>query len=88
MLQIKYRFSLFFRQKNFVTIESELFAALIKAGAWNPEVAENPSKMWFQRGSRTDKGVSAAGQTFSLQMSRKILANDHRPLAIYFFMYL
>jgi len=54
-------------QKNFVTIESELFAALIKAGAWNPEVAENPSKMWFQRGSRTDKGVSAAGQTFSLQ---------------------
>ncbi|XP_005090205.1 tRNA pseudouridine synthase A isoform X2 [Aplysia californica] len=53
--------------RGFATIESELFPALVKIGAIQPDHAETPSKMWFQRGSRTDKGVSAVGQTFSLK---------------------
>jgi len=53
-------------QKDHPTIEGELFPALVKVGAWKPEHQTDFSKMWFQRGSRTDKGVSAAGQTLSM----------------------
>lgn len=49
------------------TIESEFFPALVKIKAIPEDHAATPSKMWFQRGSRTDKGVSAAGQIFSLK---------------------
>ncbi|RUS88057.1 hypothetical protein EGW08_004223 [Elysia chlorotica] len=51
----------------FPTIESEFFPALVKIKAIPEDHATTPSKMWFQRGSRTDKGVSAAGQIFSLK---------------------
>uniref|UniRef100_A0A0B6Z3F8 Pseudouridine synthase I TruA alpha/beta domain-containing protein n=1 Tax=Arion vulgaris TaxID=1028688 RepID=A0A0B6Z3F8_9EUPU len=51
----------------FQTIESEIFPALVKVGAIPQDHAETPSKMWFQRGSRTDKGVSAVGQLFSMK---------------------
>ncbi|BFZ01066.1 hypothetical protein BsWGS_04105 [Bradybaena similaris] len=52
----------------FQTIESEIFPALVKAGAIPQDHMDTPSKMWFQRGSRTDKGVSAVGQIFSLKI--------------------
>lgn len=55
-------------QKGFPTIEGELFPALVSVGAWEPEWVEKPSMARFQRGSRTDKGVSACGQTFSLNV--------------------
>ncbi|CAL1533324.1 unnamed protein product [Lymnaea stagnalis] len=52
----------------FPTIESEFFPALVKIDAIPQDHADTPSKMWFQRGSRTDKGVSAAGQIFSMKI--------------------
>ncbi|XP_013089214.2 pseudouridylate synthase 1 homolog [Biomphalaria glabrata] len=51
----------------FQTIESDILPALSKIGAITQAEAECPAKMWFQRGSRTDKNVSAAGQIFSLK---------------------
>ncbi|CAG5120163.1 unnamed protein product, partial [Candidula unifasciata] len=53
----------------FQTIESEIFPALVKVGAVPQDHMNTPSKMWFQRGSRTDKGVSAVGQIFSLKIT-------------------
>ena len=42
------------------TIESELLAALAKAGTIDPQWEHTPAKAFFTRASRTDKGVSAA----------------------------
>ena len=42
------------------TIESELLAALAKAGTIDPQWEHAPQKAFFTRASRTDKGVSAA----------------------------
>jgi tRNA U38,U39,U40 pseudouridine synthase TruA len=39
-----------------------------KAGAVDPEWETNPQKAFFQRASRTDKGVSAAKMIVSLKL--------------------
>ncbi|RKP40392.1 pseudouridine synthase, partial [Dimargaris cristalligena] len=50
------------------TIESELFGALVKAGAVSSDNADNIQKIGFGRAARTDKGVHAAGQVVSFKM--------------------
>lgn len=56
------------RNPGFKTIEEELAIALRKAGAIDPDWVDNPQKAFFQRASRTDKGVSAAKMICSLKM--------------------
>ncbi|KAJ2608535.1 tRNA pseudouridine synthase 1 [Coemansia sp. RSA 1804] len=50
------------------TIESELFKALVSAGAVSADNAADQSKVQLQRAARTDKGVHAAGQVVALKM--------------------
>ncbi|KAJ2547396.1 tRNA pseudouridine synthase 1 [Coemansia sp. RSA 1933] len=50
------------------TIESELFKALVGAGAVSADNATDQSKVQLQRAARTDKGVHAAGQVVGLKM--------------------
>ncbi|KAL3457505.1 pseudouridine synthase [Aspergillus heterothallicus] len=50
------------------TIEGELFAALVAAGAISKANATDPKKSSFVRCARTDKGVHAAGNVVSLKM--------------------
>lgn len=50
------------------TIEDELLAAFKKSGLIDPDWADNPQKAFFQRASRTDKGVSAAKMIVSLKL--------------------
>ncbi|KAI0018969.1 pseudouridine synthase [Xylariomycetidae sp. FL0641] len=50
------------------TIEGDLFAAIVKAGAISKANAEDPRKSSFVRCARTDKGVHAAGNMISLKM--------------------
>ncbi|KAJ2389953.1 tRNA pseudouridine synthase 1 [Coemansia sp. RSA 2559] len=50
------------------TIESELFKALVSAGAVSADNATDQSKVQLQRAARTDKGVHAAGQVVALKM--------------------
>ncbi|KAJ1772326.1 tRNA pseudouridine synthase 1 [Coemansia sp. RSA 1813] len=50
------------------TIESELFKALVSAGAVSADNATDQSKVHLQRAARTDKGVHAAGQVVALKM--------------------
>lgn len=50
------------------TIEGDLFAALVKAGAISADNADDPKKSSFLRAARTDKGVHAAGNVVSLKM--------------------
>ncbi|KAJ5988479.1 TRNA pseudouridine synthase [Penicillium waksmanii] len=50
------------------TIEGDLFAALVSAGAISKANAEDPKKSSFVRCARTDKGVHAAGNVVSLKM--------------------
>ncbi|KAJ5438224.1 tRNA pseudouridine synthase 1 [Penicillium daleae] len=50
------------------TIEGELFAALVAAGAISKANATDPKKSSFIRCARTDKGVHAAGNVVSLKM--------------------
>ncbi|KAJ5151120.1 tRNA pseudouridine synthase 1 [Penicillium canariense] len=50
------------------TIEGELFAALVAAGAISKANATDPKKSSFVRCARTDKGVHAAGNVISLKM--------------------
>lgn len=56
------------RNKGFATIENHFLPALVKAGVIKAEDELKPQSIRFQRASRTDKGVSAAGQVFSLMM--------------------
>ncbi|KAK3599424.1 hypothetical protein CHS0354_036442 [Potamilus streckersoni] len=54
--------------KDMPTIERDILQALVKAECIPQGHADDMSKMSFQRASRTDKGVSAAGQVISLKM--------------------
>ncbi|KAJ5218424.1 uncharacterized protein N7498_000523 [Penicillium cinerascens] len=50
------------------TIEGDLFAAFVAAGAVSKANASDPKKSSFVRCARTDKGVHAAGNVVSLKM--------------------
>ena len=52
------------------TIEEELLKAFKAAGSIPGEWFDNPQKAFFQRASRTDKGVSAAKMVISLKMRK------------------
>ncbi|KAH3681474.1 hypothetical protein WICPIJ_007553 [Wickerhamomyces pijperi] len=51
------------------TIEGDLYAAFVKAGAVSQYNADDPKKSGFMRAARTDKGVHAAGNLISLKMT-------------------
>lgn len=50
------------------TIEGDLFAAFVTAGAISKANADDPKKSSFVRCARTDKGVHAAGNVISLKL--------------------
>nr|OQO26279.1 hypothetical protein B0A51_07193 [Rachicladosporium sp. CCFEE 5018] len=50
------------------TIEGDLFAAFVKAGAISKANADDPKKAGLVRCARTDKGVHAAGNMISLKL--------------------
>lgn len=50
------------------TIEGDLFAAFVAAGAISKANADDPKKSSFVRCARTDKGVHAAGNVISLKL--------------------
>lgn len=50
------------------TIEGDLFAAFVKAGAISKANADDPKKSALVRCARTDKGVHAAGNMISLKL--------------------
>ena len=50
------------------TIEGDLFAAFVAAGAISKANADDPKKSSFARCARTDKGVHAAGNVISLKL--------------------
>ena len=52
----------------FKTIEGDLFAAFVAAGAISKANADDPKKSGFVRCARTDKGVHAAGNVISLKL--------------------
>ena len=56
------------RNVGFKTIEGELLEAFSKSGVIDPEWVDNPQKAFFQRASRTDKGVSALKMIISLKL--------------------
>jgi len=58
------------RNPGFPTIEEELLKAFRLQGAIAPEWFDNPQKGFFQRASRTDKGVSALRMIVSLKMCK------------------
>ncbi|KAK9452106.1 tRNA pseudouridine synthase [Limtongia smithiae] len=52
----------------FKTIEGDLFAALVGAGAISKDNSNDPKKTSFMRAARTDKGVHAAGNVISAKL--------------------
>ncbi|KAL8746454.1 MAG: hypothetical protein Q9190_001516 [Brigantiaea leucoxantha] len=56
------------RNHNEKTIEGDLFAAFVAAGAISKVNADDPKKSSFVRCARTDRGVHAAGNIISLKM--------------------
>ncbi|MCP9262982.1 tRNA pseudouridine synthase [Dirofilaria immitis] len=56
-------------QKNFPTIESELFKAMAKCGYISEDDALSPVRFAFQRAARTDRSVSAARQMCSMRLA-------------------
>jgi tRNA pseudouridine38-40 synthase len=50
------------------TIEGDLFAAFVAAGAISKANADDPKKSSFARCARTDKGVHAAGNLISIKL--------------------
>ncbi len=56
------------------TIEGDLFAAFVSAGAISKANADDPKKSSFVRCARTDKGVHAAGNVVSLKL---IVEDEH-----------
>ena len=58
----------FQRNPGAVTIEDELERAIVAAGGISPDNAGDFSKVGWTRAARTDKGVSAVGQSISLRM--------------------
>lgn len=60
------------RNPGFPTIEEELLKAFLSTGSISQEWFDCPQLAWFQRASRTDKGVSA----MRMVISTKMLYND------------
>ena len=56
------------RNPGAVTIEDELERAIVAAGGISPDNAGDFTKVQWMRAARTDKGVSAVGQSISLRM--------------------
>lgn len=56
------------RNYNEKTIEGDLFAAMVAAGAISKANADDPMKSSLVRCARTDKGVHAAGNVISLKL--------------------
>jgi len=56
------------RSQGLKTIEGELLEAFEKGGYIDPDWLDNPQKAFFQRASRTDKGVSALKMVVSLKL--------------------
>jgi len=56
------------RNVGFKTIEGELLDAFSASGMIDPDWVDNPSRAFFQRASRTDKGVSALKMVVSLKL--------------------
>lgn len=54
------------------TIEEELLKAFKCSGVIAPEWYDRPQQAYFQRASRTDKGVSAIKMVISLKMGKCI----------------
>ena len=65
-----YDVNLCFRNPGFKTIEEDLLKAFKEADVISEEWYSNPQKGFFQRASRTDKGVSAARMIISLKMGK------------------
>ena len=59
-----------YRNPGFKTIEEDLLKAFKDAEIISDEWYENPQKCFFQRASRTDKGVSAARMVISLKLGK------------------
>ena len=59
-----------YRNPGFKTIEEDLLKAFKDAEIISDEWYENPQKCFFQRASRTDKGVSAARMVVSLKLGK------------------
>ena len=52
------------------TIEEELLKALRSSGSIAPDWYDRPQQAYFQRASRTDKGVSAIKMVISLRIGK------------------
>lgn len=61
------------RNPGFRTIEEELMKAFRDSGAIADEWYTNMQQAFFQRASRTDKGVSAAKMIISLKLCKETL---------------
>ena len=61
-------YQLLLRNPGHPTIEEELLKAFLAAGTISQEWFDCPQQAWFQRASRTDKGVSAMRMIISLKM--------------------
>ncbi|KAL5112765.1 tRNA pseudouridine synthase A [Taenia crassiceps] len=64
------------RNEGFRTIEGDLMVALYNAGYILEEHMKNPSMIHFQRASKTDKNVSAAGQVCAAKLPMDTLSVD------------
>ncbi|KAF5350251.1 hypothetical protein D9758_007854 [Tetrapyrgos nigripes] len=60
-----------------LTIEGELFKALIAAGAVSKDNADDPVKVAFGRAARTDAGVHAVGNVVSMKMIMEVPGVDN-----------
>lgn len=60
------------RNLDLPTVEGELLRAMYKAGIIPEKHYLDPYQMWFQKASRTDKGVSALRQIVSLFLDKNI----------------
>ncbi|KAJ8079533.1 tRNA pseudouridine synthase 1 [Marasmius tenuissimus] len=60
-----------------LTIEGELFKALIAAGAVSKDNADDPVKVNFARAARTDAGVHAVGNVVSMKMITEVPGVDN-----------
>ncbi|THV05558.1 pseudouridine synthase [Dendrothele bispora CBS 962.96] len=60
-----------------ITIEGELFKALIAAGAVSKDNADDPVKVNFARAARTDAGVHAVGNVVSMKMITEVPGVDN-----------
>lgn len=65
------------------TVEGQIFDALIESNVITEYYKHNPRLIWYNKASRTDKGVSTCGQVISLRIpfpeSLVKLINQHLP---------